>query len=554
MAIYEGTDIFVELLNVHGVEYIFYNPGFDVVPLLSAVARYKTAGKPSPTPVMCLDEGTALNAAHGNYVISGRPQVLLVHAELGTQQIGGAIQQAWYGKVPVIICAADMIGPGRMNWRGEPYDQGAMLRNCVKWDHKLKLTESFYDALHMAFQIALSEPTGPVYLTYPMDAILKKIELPSIQKIEKTRLPAVDNRRLEKAADILVQAENPLIMTGYSGRNLATVPRLVELAEVLGARVVTSPIRMNFPSDHPLCANMEPNDGTQSKPYFLSADALLVIDYDIPYAYPHTQPKAETKFVHIDVDFVKQGEKLWNRTPDVAIKADSADVIPMLTALIRHKLSPEQIVKIQKRKENIAAENRKIRADWIAQGKNASAKNPISAEWLAYCINQVIDKDTIVVNQTITPSASVARQIPRSQPGSLIACSGGTIGWALGAALGAKVAAPDKLVVGLMGDGAFVYGGPTATLWPAAYYKAPFLTVIFNNQAYGAIKMLFQGSWKEGIEHSAIHPSPSYAMTAQACAAYGRVVEKAEEVLPALKEAIQKVRDGQAVVLDVRLG
>ena len=370
MAIYEGTDIFVELLNAQGVEYIFYNPGFDVVPLLSAVARHKAAGRPAPTPIMCLDEFTALNAAHGNYVISGRPQVLLVHAELGTQQIGGAIQQAWYGKIPVIICAADMIAPGRMNWRGEPYDQGAMLRNCVKWDHKLRPTESFYDALRSAFQMALSEPTGPVYLTYPMEALLKKIELPSIQIFEKTRLPTLDNRRLEKAAEILIQAENPLIMTGYSGRNLATVPRLVELAEVLGARVVTSPIRMNFPSDHPLCANMEPSDGTQSKPYFLSSDALLVIDYDIPYAYPRTQPKAETKFVHIDIDFVKQGEKLWNRTPDVAIKADSADVIPLLTDLIRHKLSPEQTLKIQSRKENIEAENRKVRADCTAARPN----------------------------------------------------------------------------------------------------------------------------------------------------------------------------------------
>ena len=159
-----------------------------------------------------------------------------------------------------------------------------------------------------------------------------------------------------------------------------------------------------------------------------------------------------------------------------------------------------------------------------------------------------------MVNQTITPSASVARQIPRSQPGSLVACSGGTIGWALGAALGVKVSSPDKLVVALMGDGAFVYGGPTATLWPAAYYKTPFLTVVFNNQAYGAIKMLFQGAWKEGIENSTITPSPSYAITAQACGAYGRVVEKAKEVLPALKEAIQKVHEGQAAVLDVRLG
>ncbi len=554
MTVYEGSDIFVELLNVHDVKNIFYNPGFDVVPLLSAVARYKNSGRSSPTPIMCLDEFAALNAAHGNYMVTGRPQVLLVHAELGTQQVGGAIQQAWYGKIPLIICAADMISPGRLNWRGEPYDQGAMLRNCVKWDHKVSPSESFYEALRQAFQIALSEPTGPVYLTYPIDAIMKKVEVHAIQRAKKIKLPAVDESLLEKAADILVQAENPLIMTGYSGRNLETVPRLVELAELLGARVVTSPARMNFPSDHPLCANLEPNDGLQSKPYFLSSDALLVIDYDIPYAYPRSQPKAETKLIHIDIDFKKQGEMLWNRQPDIAIQADSAEVIPVLAALIRHRLNTAQSIKIERRAKSIGAENFKIRADWKAQGQQAGNNNPISAEWLAYCINQVIDRDTIVVNQTIMPSASVARQVTRSQPGTLVGCSGGTIGWALGAAFGAKVAAPQKLVVGLMGDGAFVYGGPTATLWPAAYFKAPFLTIIFNNQSYGAIKTLFQGNWKAGIENSTIAPSPSYAMTAQACGAYGRMVEKAEDLPAALKEAVQRVREGQAAVVDVRLG
>src|SRR5512141_1053157 len=103
MRAYEGSEIFVELLNANGVKHVFYNPGFDVVPLLSAIARYKAAGKQAPDTVMCLDEFTAMNAAHGNYMVSGKPQVVLVHAELGTQQVGGAIQQAWWGRVPLLL-------------------------------------------------------------------------------------------------------------------------------------------------------------------------------------------------------------------------------------------------------------------------------------------------------------------------------------------------------------------------------------------------------------------------------------------------------------------
>jgi acetolactate synthase-1/2/3 large subunit len=554
MASYEGAEIFVEVLNAGGVEYIFYNPGFDVVPLLSAVARYQAAGKTAPTPIMCLDESTALNAAHGNYMVSGKPQVVLVHAELGTQQVGGAIQQAWWGRVPVLVCAANMVSPGRLNWRKEPYDPGAMLRNCVKWDHEVGRNESFYEALRQALKIAASDPMGPVYLSYPVSALTDKMEVKSISAPEIEKLPEADSAALEKAADLLIQAENPLIMTSYSGRHHKTVKSMVELAETLGVRAVTSPVRMNFPADHPLCANIEPTDGMQSKPYFLSSDVVLVIDYDIPYAYPDTKPKAGTKIIHIDTDFTKQGEPLWNKKADIAIKADSSLAVPALTKAIKKKLTPELKKRFQERAKKIEAEHLKDREEFRKMGARAGDRKAVSAEWLAHCINQVIDGDTIVVNQTITPSASVARQIRRTKPGTLVACAGGTIGWVLGAGLGVKVSAPDKLVVALMGDGAFVYGGPTATLWPANYYNMPFLAVIFNNQAYGAIKMLFQGAWKEGIKNSEIAPSPDYAMTARACGAYGRTVTESSEVLLALKEALEAIRQGKAAVLDVRLG
>jgi acetolactate synthase-1/2/3 large subunit len=292
----------------------------------------------------------------------------------------------------------------------------------------------------------------------------------------------------------------------------------------------------------------------QSKPYFLSSDVVLVIDYDIPYAYPDTKPKAGTKIIHIDTDFTKQGEPLWNKKADIAIKADSSLAVPALTKAIKKKLTPELKKRFQERAKKIEAEHLKDREEFRKMGARAGDRKAVSAEWLAHCINQVIDGDTIVVNQTITPSASVARQIRRTKPGTLVACAGGTIGWVLGAGLGVKVSAPDKLVVALMGDGAFVYGGPTATLWPANYYNMPFLAVIFNNQAYGAIKMLFQGAWKEGIKNSEIAPSPDYAMTARACGAYGRTVTESSEVLLALKEALEAIRQGKAAVLDVRLG
>ena len=127
------------------------------------------------------------------------------------------------------------------------------------------------------------------------------------------------------------------------------------------------------------------------------------------------------------------------------------------------------------------------------------------------------------------------------------------MGWALPAALGAKLAAPDRTVVALMGDGVFVYGSPVATLWCASRYRAPFLSVVFNNQGYEAIRGLFRGRQEAGEQGADIMPSPDYAMVARGCRAFGQKVEDPDDVLPALKEGIERVQNGQAAVLDVRV-
>ncbi len=371
MAMYNGAEVFVETLNASGVEHIFYNPGFDVVPLLSVVSRYRESGKPGPQPVMCLDEFTALNAAHGNYMVTGKPQVVLVHAELGTQQVGGAIQQAWWGKIPVLIMAANMVVATRKNWKGEPYDAGAMLRNCLKWDHEVLPGESFHESLLKALQMAASDPMGPVYLTYPMEALSDRVDIPEITAAEPIRLPAASAAALAKAAELLVKAENPLIITGYAGRNPAAVPALVELAETLGARVVTSPVRMNFPASHPLCAYAEP----RGKPYFLGADVVLAVDYDIFYAHPRTPPNPETRVIHIDSDFVKQGEPLWNRKMEVAIQADSSIALPALATLVKKSMTAAAREKARERAKQIGAEHLKLRTEFTALAKEAAGQN-----------------------------------------------------------------------------------------------------------------------------------------------------------------------------------
>ena len=556
MEVYDNAETLIDVFNAYGVEHLFFNPGIDNVPVLETVSKYQATGKQSPRGILCLDEFVTLTAAHGNYMASGKPQAVSIHSELGTLQVGGALQNAQWGKVPVIIFA-EIQGPtGRVNWRQEAFDQGSMVRNFVKWDHQLTDKEDIHDALQVALNIATTEPYGPVYLAVPREVLWhqaeKSVEKPKTLKKSNAQIKQVDSAILDEAADILINAENPLIITGHSGRNLDTVPMFIELAETLCARVLTSDVRMNFPNTHPLAACMSPSAGF-GNPLLADTDAILVIDYDLPYAAPPMKPPPETKIVHIDIDMFKKGAPLWGRKMDVAIETDSRQVIPDLIKAINQRLTDDRRLQLKERFKQLEAEHDNLAGEWQSLAESHSQKKPISAHWLSSCINEAIYDDTIIVNQTISPSRIVAHLVQRSKPGTLLSYSGGCIGWALGAALGVKLASPDKTVVSLMGDGAFIYGCPESSLWSSGFYKAPFLSVIFNNQGYGAIKGLFREKHDVDNMGADIYTPPDYAKIAQACNAYGRTVEDPADVTPALKEGLERVRSGQPAVLDIRL-
>jgi acetolactate synthase I/II/III large subunit len=555
---YVSSDAFIEVMNAYDVEHVFFNPGIDNVPILEALSKYRASGSPVPRGILCLDEFVAMTAAHGNYMASGRPQTVLVHSELGTQQIGGALHNAQWGRVPVVLCAEPLGPTERTNWRQEPFDQGSMVRNCVKWDHQLGDHEDIRDVAKKAFEIATTEPCGPVYLVFPRDTYSRKVDRgTTIQQGpgERAAAPPPAENLLENAAEILMSAQNPLIITGYSGRNSQTVAALVALSDVLAARVLAADIRMNFPNTHPLSAWLDPDDVRRRapNPYLTTADVILVIDYDMHYAAPPTVPASDARIIHIDIDLKKRGRPLWDRRADILIEADSSRAIPVLNEMIKRRLTPDHRDRFREHFTRIENEHKMLRDKWRQQAKRDGEHGPITPDWLCHCINEVITEETVIVNQVITPSASVVHQIQRTKPGTLLSCAGGSIGWALGAGFGAKLALPESTVVSLMGDGAFVYGCPVASLWSAGFYKVPFLSIIFNNQAYAAIKGLFGESYNVDNMGADITTPPDFARVAEACNAFGRKVEIPSEVVPALKEALDRVHGGRPAVLDVRL-
>jgi len=320
----EGAEAFIELLNANGVNYIFLNPGTGSSSIQEALSKYKSLGKRAPEVILCLHEFVAMSAAHGYFMVSGKPQVVLVHLSLGTQQVGGALLNAQRSRIGVVFCATRVpfsVGEagagGRtfpLHWFQETFDQAGTVRGYVKWEYELRSNENIHEVVQRAFQVASSEPCGPVYLSLPQELLtqkIKEVRIPQVARHSSVSTPQVDKTLMEQAAAMLMKAEEPLLITGHSGRHSQGVASLVELAQTLGARVVTSQYRMNFPTTHPLFG------GFDSGPYIKDADVIFVIDHDVPYIPGRAKLRSDAKIIHFDIDPVKRDFPVWGFPADI---------------------------------------------------------------------------------------------------------------------------------------------------------------------------------------------------------------------------------------------
>ncbi len=561
----DGAEAFIEVLNANNVDYIFMNPGTSSGSIQEALAKYQTLGKEAPGVITCLHEYVALSAAHGYFMVSGKPQVVLIHLALGTLQLGGALLNAQRCRAGAVICAT-RVPYGRegnksgmpafpLHWIHEEADQAAPVRDYVKWEYELRSVDTLREVMQRAFRISGTPPSGPTYLVLPQDLLGEKIaevRIPPVERHTGVVPPQMDNEILARIADMLVKAENPFIITGYSGRNPNSVEPLVKLAEFLGVRVSSSQQYMNFPTNHPSFA------GFGVDRYLKDADLILTVDCDVPYVAGRANINPNAKLIHLDIDPIKLDFPMWGFPADILAHCDSAGAFTQLYRAITEKAKDADILRFQTRYKTLENEfKEKLEAD----ASDKSTVKPISADWLCQCINEVIDQDTIIVEETVTNRFPVLRYIERTRPGTMFNNQGASLGWGLGAALGAKLASPESTVVSLVGDGTFIFGCPIPTFWAAVRYNAPFLCVVFNNGMYNAPRMGIQnpgggqsysartGNWV-GTE---IKPSPDYAAVCMACGGYGRVLEEPGEVKQALGEAMKEVRQGRPAVLDVRI-
>ena len=367
------------------------------------------------------------------------------------------------------------------------------------------------------------------------------------------RLPVPDLASLEHVASLIAAAERPVAIAGHVGRSAAGFHGLRELAEVAALPVFSHADRANISSDCAMYLGTGPAGAWLSE-----ADLVLVLDADVPYTPLFGRPPDDATIVQIDVDPLKPAISLWGFPVDVPLGGSTATALPLLAQLVGEGRTAAQERAAAERRDRVAAEHAARRQALVDAAEANAGAAPIGPDFLSLCVAELVDDGTIVVDDSTTARWVAARYMPTRVPGSYFQPSGASMGWGSAAALGAKLAAPDRTGINLNAEGNFLHGAPDATLWTAAQLDSPTLTVVYNNAQFAAIKLGLLHEYPEGYAARAgrfpaleLPSAPDVCKVAESAGAYTARVEDPAQLRHALRRAHDVVKGGQAAVLDV---
>lgn len=566
---YTASMALLEALHEAGVSHIFANFGSDHPAIVEAIAEAAATGRPIPRVITCPNEMVALSCAHGFAQVSGKAQAVIVHVDCGTQALAGAMHNAARGRVPVFIFAGlspitqEGELPGSRNefihWIQDVPDQRGIVRQYVKYENEIRAGANVRQIVNRALQITASDPRGPVYVVAAREVLESEGSAAALDPSHWSPIgaSALDEGAVRTIADRLAGAHRPLVVTSYLGRKSAAVEELVRFCGRLGIGVVESaPSTMNFPHSDPLYLGNYWNQPFQNAA-LAEADVILVLDSDVPWVPKVNRPNARAAIFHIDVDPLKEAMPLWYIPALGSFRADAGTALRQMNAhLDRLTIDGEAV---EARRRHYARRHADRAAALLRMEKPDGGT--ITPELVTAAVRQQIGDDAIVINEGITNYHTIHDHLGRCRPGTIFASGGSSLGWHGGAAIGAKLAAPDRTVVAMTGDGSFMFSVPSTVHWMARRYRTPFLEVVYNNGGWKAPKFSTLAVHPDGYASRAddlgvsFAPAPDYAgIAAAAGGAFSRRVERPENLERAVRDALVAVREeGRAAVLDVVL-
>ncbi len=381
----------------------------------------------------------ALSMADGYARLTSKPQCVIVHVDVGTQGLGAAVHNASCGRAPVLVFAglSPFTQEGEMrgsrteyiHWIQDVPDQKQIVAQYCRYTGEIKTGRNVKQMVNRALQFATSDPKGPVYLFGAREPMEEELE--PYQLIQDhwgaTGAAALTEDAVKLIAKALVEAKKPLLVTGYSGRNHASVGELVKLAEtVKGLRVLdTGGSDMCFPADHRASLGLRYGVDDSVK----AADVILVADCDVPWIPTQCKPKDGTRIFHIDSDPLKQQMPVFYIPAEARWKVDSCTAFRQLHRCISSDDTLSQKVESYNDRWEKLKENHEKRLSKIRELAQPTPEGNYNVSYLTAAIRKAVPADTIFAIEAVTNTVFVADQIQASIPGTWINCGGGGLGW-----------------------------------------------------------------------------------------------------------------------------
>jgi acetolactate synthase-1/2/3 large subunit len=553
-----AAEDYLDALGAHGIEHLFCNPGTDFAPIVEAFARAARSNRKVPQPMVVPHENCALSMAHGYTMITGRPQAVMLHTNVGTANAINALIDASRDRVPVLLTSGRTpfteSGPSgarsvHIHWAQEMYDQAGMLREMVKWDYEMKRGDQVADVVDRALELAMASPQGPVYLSLPREVLGETVGEPTYAKRPpraQPRVPHPAEADIERLADWIAAARMPLIITGTLGRDPQESVVLSRIADRFALPVIPYNTRyFALSSSHPMF------QGSMPQPLLGEADLVIVLESDVPWMPSKEHPARDAKVVQIGEDPLYARYPMRSFQSDLTLTASAGAVLRALEPALADRLPREAVAE---RHAHLSKRSDGLRRGWQAEAEMAGGGGAINMAWLNHCLRKVVDRDTIVINEY----SFRQEYCPLDTPGSLFGLSAaGGLGWGFPAALGAKLAAPDKMVLAVLGDGAYMFANPTACHYVSQTQNLPTLTVLYNNALYGAVRRATLDMYARGVAAEADGrlladlPAADFERTIAAHGGHGERVERPADLPAALNRAAAAVRGGQQALVNV---
>lgn len=525
----------------------------------------------------------ALSMADGYARVTNKPQCVIIHTDVGTQNLGAAVHNASCGRAPVLIFAGlspyTTHGEYRgsrteyIHWIQDVPDQKAIVAQYCRYTGEIKRGANIKQMVNRALTFAQSEPKGPVYLYGAREAVEEDIQPYSLNQAHWTAVEpsALTTAQASRIANILVKADNPLIITGYSGRVHSTVDALRGLADAIpGLRVLdTGGSDMNFPADHPAWQGFRLGSHSSIQ----DADVILVVDCDVPWVPTQCAPNEKAVTLHIDSDPLKNQMPVFWIDAIARYRADSGIALRQVTESVSSTPKLQDLVKSSVYSDRWA----KLQAAHQEKIKNAAAAAQVEDDgsyntaFLASVARKACPNDTIWAIEAVTNAMTISEQVQATIPGSWINCGGGGLGWSGGGALGIKLAVDHSshgggnFVCQIVGDGTYMFSVPSTVAWISQRYGIPVLTIVLNNKGWNAPRQSMLLVHPEGYGSQitneelniSFETTPDYAGIARAGSGgkcFTGIANTAEELERVLPEAVKAVQSGVSAVIDARIG